>query len=125
MKTVVSTFLALYFFTGSLFPKSDMDELFKIPALMEHYSVHKANAHDDFSFVDFLWLHYAIGSTHEEQAHDQLPLSMDMCTGIICTLISTLELIVHPIVQITKVTSSFYSLQYSFLSIFSLLNPPK
>jgi len=125
MKILVSTFLAVLFFAGSLLPKSNINELSKIPALLDHYAVHKASAGADFSFFDFLWLHYGIGSTHEEQAHDQLPLSMDMCAGIICTLVRTLELIVHPITQIAKVTSSFYSLQYSFLSVFSLLNPPK
>lgn len=125
MKSLVSIFLATLFFAGSLFPKSDMDELFKIPALFEHYSEHKAKSKGELSFMDFLLMHYAVGSTHDEASHDKLPLSMDMCTGIICVLQSTFYQIVHPNTHFVKPSFSFYCLQYSFLSVFSLLNPPR
>jgi len=125
MKSSVSLFLASLFFAGSLFPKSDMDELFKIPALIGHYTEHKSKTTASFNFLDFLWLHYAVGSTHDEAAHENLPLSLDMCSGMICVLQSTFYQIVHFNTHVVKPSFSFYSLQYSFLSVFSLLNPPK
>ncbi|MBY0425807.1 MAG: hypothetical protein K2Q22_09240 [Cytophagales bacterium] len=125
MKSLVSILLASLFFAGSLFPKSDMDELFKIPALLEHYAEHKAKSSNEFSFMDFLMLHYSLGSTHDESAHANLPLSMDLCTGMICTISGFMDFSFSCLNFISRPLNSFYSLQYSFQSVFSLLNPPK
>lgn len=69
--------LLLLFGLGALMPKSDMEELFKIPFLIEHYT----QSHQDLSFFDFLVEHYQ-GTEHEDPNHQKLPLKQHQHQGL-------------------------------------------
>lgn len=69
MKKIISILLISLFGLGALIPKSDMEELFKIPNLIQHYQ----NSHTDLSLLDFMAAHYN-EANHDDQDHEQLPL---------------------------------------------------
>jgi hypothetical protein len=46
-----------------------MEELFKIPNLIQHYQ----NSHSNLSLLDFIAAHYN-QTNHDDLAHEQLPL---------------------------------------------------
>lgn len=69
--------LLLLFGLGALMPKSDMEELFKIPFLIEHYT----QSHQDLSFFDFLVEHYQ-DTEHEDPNHQKLPLKQHQHQGL-------------------------------------------
>lgn len=64
MKSVVSCFLALLLFVGSLVPQNDLMELRKLPQLLEHYRFHHSAAGGGLSVVAFLAEHYGAGTRH-------------------------------------------------------------
>lgn len=53
MKALVSILLSILFTAGSLFPGTDVEEVYKVPILLKHYQEHRAEAAQegqDFSF---------------------------------------------------------------------------
>lgn len=69
-----SFLLAVYFLLGSFLPRADWEELPKLSSLVDHYQEHKAGESSDYSFLDFLWSHYAQPSEQgSSDAHNQLP----------------------------------------------------
>lgn len=64
--------LLLYLGTAVL-PVPIRAELFKLPRLMEHFLEHRAEV-SDFSFVDFLLLHYGEGYKAHQSAHNHSEL---------------------------------------------------
>lgn len=51
-----------------------MEQSFKANELLKHFQDHKRIAKGNFSFSDFLWLHYAADSKHAKTTkHPSLP----------------------------------------------------
>ena len=80
MRQLVLWFLVALFSLGSLFPGTDVEEAFKLPALVMHYGQHLEENPADSSFLSFLGQHYGpeAGAKHAGQGHDnehdQLPM---------------------------------------------------
>jgi hypothetical protein len=69
MKEYTSFLLSLVLFLGSLFPQTDVEEVFKIPQLVPHYLEHKQTVTIEFTFIDFLVMHYSMDSDHARAPH--------------------------------------------------------
>ncbi|MEJ8802106.1 hypothetical protein [Pontibacter sp. H249] len=64
----------MFIFIGSLLPNSDLHELTKIPALLQHYQEHQKNANKTLNFIDFLKMHYACAAEQQStDEHESLP----------------------------------------------------
>ncbi len=79
MQPVVALFLSLIMLVGGLMPQNDVEELGKLPQLVQHYKFHQSTQGGELSFRQFLGTHYGAGSTAMYQCppspeHDQLPL---------------------------------------------------
>jgi hypothetical protein len=73
MRSILSAFLAIWILAGSFMPQNDMEELCKIPALINHYHEHRNAAIDQsLSFTSFLAQHYG-NMDKEEKGHEDLP----------------------------------------------------
>ncbi|NJM26156.1 MAG: hypothetical protein HC859_12360 [Bacteroidia bacterium] len=74
MKTVLAYTLSALLLAESMLPAVELPELWKLPALMEHYAKHKVES-PDIDFISFLRLHYDDASHHKQdpQAHHELP----------------------------------------------------
>ncbi len=112
MNRIISISLLLLFGLGSLVPKSDMEELFKIPNLIQHYQ----NSHSNLSLLDFIAAHYN-QTNHDDLAHEQLPLKHHHHQGLqlFDVLISVMpELVAFQDIDFTIYTPSICP-KYHFL----------
>jgi len=116
---------AILLFLGSLFPFSDMEEVFKLPALLKHYQEHKQRApKEDFNFFDFLALHYLDANHSNAEEHD-LPLYQHECSASVFIMPSFADFTIR--------VSDFTDIKYSNLFHFNyfyqytgfLLQPPR
>ena len=60
-------------FFGSLIPNTDFSQLTRIPDMLEHYELHQeefADAEIDFSFWEFLRIHFVSPNGHEHEGND-------------------------------------------------------
>ncbi|CAM3401157.1 MULTISPECIES: hypothetical protein [Aquirufa] len=74
MKTWLASILFVIIFAGSWIPKVGMEQSFKANELLKHFQDHKRQAPAGFSFMDFLWMHYAADSKHAKTtSHPSLP----------------------------------------------------
>ncbi|RYF65638.1 MAG: hypothetical protein EOO39_24505 [Cytophagaceae bacterium] len=128
MKSALALFLGVLMLAGSLFPQTDVEEVFKIPGLVSHYQMHKQAAGSDFNFWQFLDLHYNTASTHANTPHQgtQLPMYHHLSVGFVF-IISQLNWL--PTVSsglILRLPAQFsYENSYSFQSASWLFQPPR
>ncbi|MCU0444132.1 MAG: hypothetical protein MUE85_04385 [Microscillaceae bacterium] len=125
MKALVSILLAKLLFLGSLFPQSDIEELYKIPFLVQHYQ----SEHADLSFWDFLKIHYLNNhsASHSDQDHEKLPLQKhnhNLCVPF-HFVVPHYELPTLSIKPFYPEFKAVYTQNYSFLRDKSLHQPPK
>ena len=111
---------------GSLFPFSDMEEVFKLPALVKHYQEHKERAaEEDFNFLDFLALHYLDADHSNTEDHDVLPMFKHQCPASVFIMPSFTE----PTISITSFNNITYnnSLRFNYFYQYTgfLLQPPR
>ena len=130
MKSITSLFLGLLFLAGSLFPQTDVEEVYKIPGLLAHYHLHKKTAGRDFDFWQFLDMHYNASSKHAKLPHKgvEIPLYNHLSLGFVFTLNSfqpqempaqVVTLIPWPQVHFT------YQNLYSYQNTSFLFQPPQ
>jgi hypothetical protein len=130
MKSITSFFLGLLLLAGSLFPQTDVEEVFKIPGLIAHYHVHQKTAPRGFDFWQFLELHYNASSQHAQEPHKgvKIPLYNHLSTGFVFTLPTS-----HPQQAITELVTLLpwpqvhfsYENLYSFLNTSGQFQPPQ
>ncbi|UHG94659.1 hypothetical protein [Spirosoma oryzicola] len=130
MKSVTSLFLGILLLVGSLFPQTDVEEVYKIPGLLAHYQLHKKTAPRGFDFWQFLDMHYNASSQHAKLPHEgvKIPLYNHLSAGFVFTLTpfqpqripaELVSLIPWPQVHFS------YENLYSFLNISFLFQPPQ
>jgi hypothetical protein len=70
----LSGILAVYFLLGSLLPKCDWEELPKLAAMVDHFEEHRLEAGSNFTFLDFIEMHYIDPTEDQSDAeHHNLP----------------------------------------------------
>ena len=99
LKSVVSCFLAVLLFVGSLVPQNDLMELTKLPQLLEHYRFHHSAAGGGLSLGAFLAEHYGAGTRHyaarcglsprHRHEHQGLPLRCQHGGGAVAFVLPT------------------------------------
>jgi hypothetical protein len=107
----------------------DQHDLSKIPYLLQHYRQHQL-ANTEFSFNEFLNLHYGSKSAQhdgeEHQNHKGLPFKNHDCSGYTHTLLAK-QYYITPGVQQEKDQDypNFYQSTFSFLFAANIWQPPK
>jgi len=113
---------------GSLFPQTDVEEVYKLPGLIEHYQLHKKAAGDGFDFWQFLDLHYNTASKHAKTPHKgvKLPMYNHLSAGFIFILtpLQWRPDLLSGLVLLLPVRFA-YENQYSFLQAPFLFQPPR
>ncbi len=80
MKKPFALFFAAYFLLGGFLPRMDFSQLLYLADAVEHFHCHQLEMEsegEDFSWIDYLFLHFINPDTHQHQdhhEHDQLPL---------------------------------------------------
>jgi hypothetical protein len=126
MKNVVAYVLFVILFAGGLLPKVGMEQAIKANELVKHFQDHKKQAPAGFSFVDFLWMHYAADSKHAKTTqHPSLP-SFDFSGAIGFVLPVVALFFTSAIVLIlARRRSEFYENNYHFSMERVLIAPPR
>ncbi len=74
MKKASIYFSGLFLLLSAILP-GGVNELRKLPFLIQHYAEHRTASKDALAFWDFIAMHYDDQSTHRsENKHDELPL---------------------------------------------------
>lgn len=126
MKNVIAYVLFVILFAGGLLPKVGMEQAIKANELVKHFQDHKKQAPAGFSFVDFLWMHYAADSKHAKTTkHPSLP-SFDF-TGAMGFVLPAVALFFTSAVALILVRrrSEFYENNYHFSMERVLIAPPR
>ncbi|ADB39546.1 hypothetical protein [Spirosoma linguale] len=128
MKSVVALFLGMLMLAGSLFPQTDVEEVYKLPGLVSHYKLHKQAAGDGFDFWQFLELHYNIASKHAKTPHKgvKLPMYNHLSSGFvfILTYLQWRPDVAAGLLILLPVRFSYENL-YSFQVNSPLFQPPR
>jgi hypothetical protein len=127
MKSIVALVLAGLMLGSSLLPGFSIDQSAKWVELVQHYKEHR-QADAQLSFMDFLAMHYGANSEHQKHpnhSHHNLPT-----VGHVVPVFSPNSVRLHFSSAIGVILSNkadFFSKAnlYSFLAVFSLINPPR
>ncbi len=126
MKNVLAFVLFVILFAGGLLPKVGMEQAIKANELVKHFQDHKKQAPAGFSFMDFLWMHYAADSKHAKTTkHPSLP-SFDF-TGAMGYVLPAVALFFTSAVALilARRRSEFYENNYHFSMERVLIAPPR
>lgn len=126
MKRCTAFFLSFLMFAGSLFPQTDIEEVYKIPGLFTHFQEHRAKA--DLSFWQFLEMHYSPLSRHARtpHPHTKIPFYNHMSAGFLFVLTEQGTSLDPPSVSYFSFSHHFqYAVSYVFQTFGSLLRPPQ
>lgn len=125
-KTVVIAFLCSF-----LLANTELNQLFKLPTLIEHYLEHKQENNTE-TFLHYLSQHYAakINHSHNDNHHDheKLPFKTDDCSfahfshGFVYPLQFTLS---EPYVSETKQNLIFQTNSYVSNFFGNIWQPPR
>lgn len=127
MKSMIACLLACLMVGSSLLPGFGVEQSAKLVVLLQHFQKH-AKTEPDLSFMEFMVMHYAENSEHQKNpghSHQNLPSAGHtipaFAPAAIQFGISSLES-----VELHSRAAFFrYTNLYSFLAIFSLINPPR
>ncbi|GAB3721281.1 hypothetical protein [Spirosoma lituiforme] len=127
MKSIVALLLAGLMLGSSLLPGFSIDQSAKWVELMQHYKQHRASD-DQLGFIDFLAMHYGANSEHQKHpkhSHQNLPAGGHTLPAFSP---GTVRLHVSSVVGAILASKAVFFRKadlYSFLSVFSLINPPR
>ncbi len=126
MKNVVAHLLFVILFAGGLLPKVGMEQAIKANELVKHFQDHKKQAPAGFSFIDFLWMHYAADSKHAKTTkHPSLPtFDFSGAMGFVLP-VATLFFVCLAALNIARRRSDFYENKYRFSMERVLIAPPR
>lgn len=127
MKSIVALLLAGLMLGSSLLPGFSIDQSAKWVELMQHYKQHRS---DDaqLSFMDFLAMHYGANSEHQKHpkhSHQNLPTGGHTVPAFSPGTIRLHFFSAVGAIPASKTAFARTADLYSFLSVFSLINPPR
>lgn len=126
MNNALASFLFILFISGSLLPKIGMEQSFKVNELLRHFKEHEKIERSNFSFVDFLWLHYLADSKHNNTSkYPSLP-TIDFNGSIGCLIPEFYFFCILSIFIFIFRRKNLHNLDlYHFFSARVLIAPPK
>ncbi|WP_170061105.1 hypothetical protein [Spirosoma aerolatum] len=127
MKSVVVFLLALLITGSSLLPGFGIDQTSRLIELAQHYREHRRQQ-PNLSFLDFMEMHYGANSEHQKHpnhSHHNLP-AVGHAAPVFSPNPFLLFAFASLAILILARTAFFrYANLYSFLSVSSLINPPR
>lgn len=109
---IISYILTIYVLTISLLPKTDICQLEKLPALVQHFQKHQKDS-PEIGFLAFLKLHY-FNQKHQnsDQEHQKLPFqhhSCDFCANCAFYLSASIEVVALQYFELNAIQSIYQS----------------
>ena len=127
MKAFVAFLLATQVLVSSLLPGFSVDQCAKLADLVQHFREHR-QTEPTLSFLAFMEMHYGVDSEHQKHpnhSHHNLPAVGHSIAAFTPTPLSFLQLAAQPMLLLSRSACFRYANLYSFLSVCSLINPPR
>ncbi|MBD2755224.1 hypothetical protein [Spirosoma validum] len=127
MKSLVAFLLAGLILGSSLLPGFGVDQSAKLVELIQHYQQHR-KTDPDLSFTDFMAMHYGENSEHHKHpnhSHQNLPSAGHAAPVFTPSAVRLVSASSQPVIFLKQTVFSRYSNLYSFLAVFSMINPPR
>ncbi|MBN8826356.1 MULTISPECIES: hypothetical protein [unclassified Spirosoma] len=127
MKSVVAFLLALLITGSSLLPGFGIDQTSRLLDLAQHYREHRQQQ-PTLSFLDFMEMHYGANSEHQKHpnhSHHNLPAVGHAAPVFSPNLFLSFVFASLAILILARTACFRYANLYSFLSVSSLINPPR
>jgi hypothetical protein len=101
---IVKEIVAIAVLSFYLLCATQLTELFKLPALIEHYIEHKAED-ESLSLFEFLHIHYAYALTVDDDFEKDMRLPFKMLSPTFCTYVSICQKLPNIILSIRELSS--------------------
>ena len=137
MRATVAFVLGLLMLLGSIVPDNDLNELAKLPQLVEHYQFHHSAAGGGLTFGQFMVEHYGAGTRHyagcslsqrHQQDHHNLPLRSHHGTNAVNFVVTAAARVAFA-ARAEKATAVAYRAatapRYAFCFSASVAQPPR
>ncbi|GAB3568459.1 hypothetical protein GCM10027578_21000 [Spirosoma luteolum] len=127
MKVVLTLLLVTLVLGNSLIPGFGLDQSTRLAGLAHHYQQHRQEQ-PSLGFLDFLEMHYGPNAEHQKHpnhSHSNLPAAGHAVAAFTPVPIRLLVSIPVQVVMLAKTACFRYANLYSFLGVFSLINPPR
>lgn len=127
MKAVVAFFLPAQVLASSLLPGFGVDQSARLVELAEHFQEHR-QADPTLGFLTFMAMHYGLNSEHQKHpnhSHHNLPSVGHSVPAFAPSPLALLHLGTPSTLRLAQSACFRYANLYSFLSVRSLINPPR
>lgn len=127
MKSFVAFLLAGLILGSSLLPGFGIDQSTKLVELIQHYQQHR-KTDPGLSFTDFMAMHYGENSEHQKHpnhSHHNLPATGHAVPAFTPNTVGLGTVSCITVLTLSQTAFSRYTNLYSFLAVFSLINPPR
>lgn len=127
MRSIIAVLLSCWMLGGSLLPGFSSDQSIHWGDLVHHYQQHRIS-NPSLSFFDFLTLHYGADSDHQKHpnhSHHKLPVSGHVVPAYVPSSLRLQDPDQLPLVEWVNTNFNPEDDLYSFLTVFSLINPPR
>ncbi|GAB3759818.1 hypothetical protein [Spirosoma pomorum] len=127
MKALVAFILATQILVSSLLPGFSVDQSTKLVDLVQHYQQHRKTV-PNLSFLDFIGMHYGSNSEHQKHpnhSHQKLPAVSHAAPAFTAPSVILLPVTIFAELLLAKTACFRYTNFYSFVSVSSLINPPR
>ena len=127
MKSFVAFLLAGLVLGSSLLPGFGIDQSTKLVKLIQHYQQHR-ETDTQLSFTDFMAMHYGENSEHQKHpnhSHHNLPAAGHTVPAFTPNAVHLSVVFCASMLILRQSVFFRYTNLYSFLAVFSLINPPR
>ncbi|RRB07489.1 hypothetical protein [Larkinella rosea] len=127
MKSVVALLLVLQMLGSGLLPGFGIDQSTKLVDLLQHFQHHR-QTEPDLGFFDFIAMHYGANSDHQKHpnhSHHNLPAVGHTAPAFTAPAMDLFSLTSISVWLPAKTACFRYANLYSFVSVSSLINPPR
>lgn len=127
MKSIVAFLLAIQVLGSSLLPGFGVDQSAKLVDLVQHFEQHR-QTEPHLNFLDFMVMHYGANSEHQKHpnhSHHNLPSVGHTVPVFTTPSVVFLSLTALSVLLLAKTACFRYANLYSFVSVSSLINPPR
>ncbi|GAB3997170.1 hypothetical protein GCM10028807_41670 [Spirosoma daeguense] len=112
---------------SSLLPGFGVDQSYKVVDLLKHYKEHQ-QTEPELGFLDFIVMHYGVNSEHHKHpnhSHHNLPTVGHAVPTFTSFATQFFTLAASVILLLRRKARFNYANLYSFVSVTSLINPPR
>lgn len=126
---VLNKFIPISFLVIYLFSATELNQLVKVPMLVEHFNEHKTQ-NTEITFCDFLFMHYCGHDANDNDYDKDMKLPFKSHDGhagfnAVAYMPSRIHFVVKPVFRETKTFNNHYEKFFTSVDLSCIWQPPK